>query len=153
MLDSRSNKFVSEEINELIKEMKKILFEMTEIKFKLKNFEKINLLKEIEVFTRIESDVKNNPLGSSEILLILDRNSQTFLMKHNVWISDKSKYLELSIDKVSVLLEKYAEIIISDKIEYHKQKEKEESLKNEESRKVEDEKAKKEQEFNNFFDM
>ena len=40
MLDSRSNKFVSEEINELIKEMKKILFEMTEIKFKLKNFEK-----------------------------------------------------------------------------------------------------------------
>lgn len=149
MLENRINEFVSENYEELIKEMKKLLLENNKIQFLLNNMELAGLINKIGYSGKVRA-------GSGEYLkseLQIDKESKIFtLFLDNVYYDGEKKHT-IDAKDANILIEKYAQFISKEKVEYRKKREKEELLKIEEMKKIEEEKAKKEKEFNNFFDM
>ncbi len=149
MLENRINEFVSENYEELIIEMKKLLLENTKIQFLLSNMELAGLVNKIGLSDKVRT-------GSGEYLkseLQIDKESKIFTLFLDNLYDDGERKHTIDAKDANTLIQKYAEFISKEKVEDRKKREKQELLKIEEMKKIEEEKAKKEKEFNDFFKM
>lgn len=151
----RITAFISDDKENLVKEMKKKLFENEEIKFILERNEKIEVLKSINIEMSMSTEMTNamesafgatilavNPLlkpltkqlNFNNVILRLNKESKSFFIKFNYTIND-SKSLEISSSDANLIIDKYSLIIYEEKLKYKKQLEEEQKQKEENERK------------------
>ncbi len=151
----RITAFISDDKENLVKEMKKKLFENEEIKFILERNEKIEVLKSINIEMSMSTEMTNamesafgatilavNPLlkpltkqlNFNNVILRLNKESKSFFIKFNYTIND-SKSLEISSSDANLIIDKYSLIICEEKLKYKKQLEEEQKQKEENERK------------------
>lgn len=165
MGEPRIKLFMSEEKENLVKEMKKMLLEDEKIKCILEKNEKIEILKSINIKFTMETELTNaleaafgstilavNPLlkplakqlNTNNIILKLNKESKCFFIEFSYTLND-SKSLEISSSDANLVIDKYASIIYEEKLKYNKQLEEEERQKKEnERKKIEEEQKLKE---------
>lgn len=174
MLENRMNEFVSEDFEELIKEMKTSLLEKTKIQIGLNNIELVELVKTLGlngIIKEVHSDNKYALTHIVEAMSILGGNKKEILTNYssntlsidketkiftldfdNLFVNEKKTHI-ITAEQSNLIVKVYAAIISNEKIKNRKQKEKEELLKSEKQKKIEEERTKKENEFNDFFKM
>ena len=132
----RITTLISDDKENLVKEMKKKLFENEEIKFVLERNEKIEVLKSINIEISMSTEMANamesafgatilavNPLlkpltkklNVNNVILRLNKESKKFFIKFNYTINE-SKSLEISSNDANSIIDKYASIICEEKL-------------------------------------